>query len=390
MALLGEVLHLANWYPNRYNPHEAVWIRNHIQALSKYCVNHVFHLEIIKNKTWRVESGSNADQSSYMFVFCPIEKWFVKEFIYFFLVLYVLIVRAKLSRISTINFHIAYPMCTYLKCIQLIARKPIFITEHWSAYHHHFNVENRSKLKRIKDIFRTKNCTTLLISHALQSDIEVFCDQQTNVDFKVIPNTVDTHIFDYAPRLNPESVRFFMVSKWQSPKTPDIVLRAFARLLAQHPFLQLCIAGYGDLYPQLEALAKQLNISSHVDFVGRLDAADIAVEMNRSHVFLHASQYETFSVVCAEALCCGVPVVASAVGGLKEVVSEHSGLLVESEAEWDDALETMVRTIHTYDRERIAKRAQARYSFESVGRQYFEAISGQVETDSYANTSSDR
>jgi glycosyltransferase involved in cell wall biosynthesis len=62
--------------------------------------------------------------------------------------------------------------------------------------------------------------------------------------------------------------------------------------------------------------------------VGKLSFAEAACEMQNASYFLHASNYETFSLVCAEALSCGTPVVASAVGGVPEYLNDKNGILV--------------------------------------------------------------
>src|SRR5262249_22697156 len=81
---------------------------------------------------------------------------------------------------------------------------------------------------------------------------------------------------------------------------------------------------------------------------------------------------ETFSVVVAEAMACGLPVVATRVGGVPELVDDDSGLLVEpgSAEALRAGIERMLDGRADYSPERISARAASRWSLEAVGDQW--------------------
>jgi glycosyltransferase involved in cell wall biosynthesis len=112
-------------------------------------------------------------------------------------------------------------------------------------------------------------------------------------------------------------------------KALDVLLRAFARIAPAHPELRLLLVGDGPLRGQLEALARALALGERVEFLGPRGRKEVARLLRGCLVFVLPSRSEPFGMVVAEALACGRPVVASAVGGIPEIVEDgRSGVLV--------------------------------------------------------------
>ena len=97
-------------------------------------------------------------------------------------------------------------MCTYLHLFQNFIKKPIVITEHWSAYHLNFGV--KKELNRIKRIFNNK-VTWITVSEALKNDLIRFSGNTALKAF-VIPNVVDSVTF--TSRNQEKRDYFFMAS----------------------------------------------------------------------------------------------------------------------------------------------------------------------------------
>ncbi|MCS6922781.1 MAG: glycosyltransferase [Fimbriimonadales bacterium] len=131
-----------------------------------------------------------------------------------------------------------------------------------------------------------------------------------------------------------ESIVVAHVGRFVAVKNHALLLRAFARLRSELP-LYLWLVGDGELRAAMEQLAQELGIAARVRFWGiRADAPAI---INAADIFAFSSTHEGFGLAVAEAMAAGLPVVATAVGGVPELV-EHgvSGLLVPNEDE--DAL----------------------------------------------------
>ena len=118
-----------------------------------------------------------------------------------------------------------------------------------------------------------------------------------------------------------------MVARIVAAKGHDTALRALARLKAQPWTLLLAGDHRIDLGPQIQALAMQLGIADRVRFLGLRE--DVPALMAAADVLLAPSRREALSLTLLEACACSLPVIASRVGGIAEVI-EHgvSGLLV--------------------------------------------------------------
>jgi glycosyltransferase involved in cell wall biosynthesis len=150
-----------------------------------------------------------------------------------------------------------------------------------------------------------------------------------------VHNGVDPGVFRPADteRTVPEPERYLLcVAELQEYKGIDVLLRAARPLLAGDPSLGLVLAGDGPLRADLERLASSLGIAGRTRFLGTRGAADIVRLLHGCEVFVLPSRMEPFGIAILEALACKAPVVASAVGGIPEII-EHgvNGILVEPE-----------------------------------------------------------
>lgn len=114
------------------------------------------------------------------------------------------------------------------------------------------------------------------------------------------------------------------VGNFYAIKNPLTLLQAHARLGAQSGLeaTLLMLVGGGELEPQMRALAAQSGTTSRIHFAGRQDAAGVALRMQAADVLCLPSDNEGVPNVILEAFTCGLPVVASRVGGIPEV---HTG-----------------------------------------------------------------
>jgi glycosyltransferase involved in cell wall biosynthesis len=110
-------------------------------------------------------------------------------------------------------------------------------------------------------------------------------------------------------------------------KRLDLVLRAVAGLAGELPGLALVVAGEGPERPALEALARELGIEGHVHLLGhRSDVPDVLAAID---VAVSASEREGSPLAVMEYMEAAVPVVATAVGGLPDLIDDGvHGLLV--------------------------------------------------------------
>ena len=122
------------------------------------------------------------------------------------------------------------------------------------------------------------------------------------------------------------------IGRLNEVKRQDVLLRAFAILLQSVPTAHLLIVGDGPLMNDLRGLAIELSISSVVHFVGYQASPELYLQM--MDVFALSSRSEGMPLVLLEAGAAGLPVVATRVGGVPEVIVEgETGLMVPPENE---------------------------------------------------------
>ncbi len=102
------------------------------------------------------------------------------------------------------------------------------------------------------------------------------------------------------------------------------LIEAWPAVIAAVPQARLVILGDGPLYPSLRAAADRLGVSQTVNFMGW--RTDVDALMPGADLFCLPSLWESFGYVLLEAMAARVPIVASAVEGIPEVVSDQCGL----------------------------------------------------------------
>jgi glycosyltransferase involved in cell wall biosynthesis len=157
----------------------------------------------------------------------------------------------------------------------------------------------------------------------------------------VVPNGIDPAVF--APGvggtraeldLPGDGVIFVGVGRLARDKGFDVAIEAFARVVPDAPNALLLVIGDGEERDNLEALVERLGVSHAVRTLGRQSHSSIAGYLTASDVFLFPTlRDEAAPLVLPEAMACGLPVVASRIGGITEVLDaapgrEASGLLL--------------------------------------------------------------
>ncbi|HEY4186840.1 MAG TPA: N-acetyl-alpha-D-glucosaminyl L-malate synthase BshA [Polyangia bacterium] len=154
-------------------------------------------------------------------------------------------------------------------------------------------------------------------------------DVPRTVPIDVIPNFVDTVRFaPGAARAADAPFVLIHVSNFRPLKRVDDVVRIFAAARRRLPGvpLRLRLVGDGPERPRIHALVQELDLQAHVQFLG--ERIDLPGVLRDSDLFLLPSETESFGLAALEAMSCGVPVVASRVAGIPEVVADGEvGLL---------------------------------------------------------------
>jgi glycosyltransferase involved in cell wall biosynthesis len=186
--------------------------------------------------------------------------------------------------------------------------------------------------------------------------------------FRIVPNTVDTEVFH--PPLGREGSpsRLVNVAAHVEVKALDVLLRAFTLAARRRPELRLEQIGEGPLTHGLRALASELGIAEQIRFAGAASPARIAEMLRLAQAFAISSLSENMPLAVIEALCCGLPVAGTDVGGIPEAVGDDGVLVPAGDPEaLAEAMLAVVDENERFERPDIARRAAARWSFDAVG-----------------------
>jgi glycosyltransferase involved in cell wall biosynthesis len=162
---------------------------------------------------------------------------------------------------------------------------------------------------------------------------------------RLLPNAVDTAQFAPVPRPRSAIVTLLAVGSLIEVKRFDRLLNALAALAScTLPPWRTVIVGDGPLRPQLERQAAALGLLPHlVEFRGALSAVSTAYQ--QADVLVVCSDHEGTPNVILEAMASRLPVIATRVGGIDDVVQDgHTGILVSrnDECELADALKLLI------------------------------------------------
>lgn len=168
---------------------------------------------------------------------------------------------------------------------------------------------------------------------------------------RTIPNTVDLERFMFRMR-GPVTPALLSNRALEPLYNVECVVRAFAIVQARHPAATLVVAGEGSQRPRLEQLAAELGLR-HVTFTGAVAAADMPAKYDAADILVSTPVLDNMPNSLVEAFACGLPVVASAVGGVPFILRhEETGLLVPS----DDAQATADAVLRLVEDPALAQR----------------------------------
>jgi glycosyltransferase involved in cell wall biosynthesis len=376
---MRNVLHLASWYPYEKDPYNGDFIQRQLIALSAIMPVTVIYLVkdrnlnkndlkiSIKNKTSNLEERI-AFYGSVQTGISVIDQYFsYRRYKYLLKQLVRDYIREK-GKPDLIHVHVvlhagivAMELCKELNL-------PYVVTEHSSVYQRTAteNLWNRFFYFRWMS-FRVLQKTELLItvSDHLAKQINALVKVKKTI---VVTNIVDTRVFYYQLHEFTTPFRFIHVSGMTNAKNVEGILHAFAKLKEKRTDWKCRMVGPAN--ESLFMLAKKLDIDSFIEWEGEVKYTQVASFMQQSHAHVLFSRYENQPCVNLEALCCGLPVIASRVGGIEEVVNNSNGILVEplNEEALVLSMEKMIEEYKNFDRQTISEEAVNKYSYEVIGK----------------------
>ncbi len=137
------------------------------------------------------------------------------------------------------------------------------------------------------------------------------------------------HLAQARPWTPGHPLELVTVSRLERGKNVGETIDALARLRRDLPDTRLTVVGDGSLATTWKRQAEELGLGGAVRFVGRVGHAEVLAILARSHAFVFPTEFEGFPKAVLEAMACGLPVIASAVSVIPQLLSGGGGVLLD-------------------------------------------------------------
>jgi glycosyltransferase involved in cell wall biosynthesis len=363
------VLVLPSWYPSDKNPVQGIFVRDHVRAASLHDDVIVLVAQAMRGKRSPFLSTSREEEGGVRALRVRFRALPVPRTEYpLTLAAYAVGLRALAGqgfRPDIIHAHV-YSAGALSVPLASALRIPLVITEHAGI----FQRRAFSTLELAKARFALPRATLVLpVSHSLQRAIEAY---GITARFRVVPNPVGAELFhaNGRSRKAPRTPRKILVTVCllTDVKGLPYLLRALRALAEERDDFELWIVGDGEQRAEYERLTGALGLESVVRFLGMRTKDQIAILLKQADLFVLPSLAENLPVAVIEAAMSGVPILATTVGGVPEIVTEGAGRLVPpgDVQALVDGLRSMLDE-EPRDSHAIALEATRKYSLEAVG-----------------------
>ena len=172
-----------------------------------------------------------------------------------------------------------------------------------------------------------------IITHKLLHEMQAAMPEDLPERLTVRPMGVDTEVLKretpYQPPEKGRPIRLFSCGRLNVVKGHQDLMSAMRQLLDQGVDVRLEIAGEDDaggegFRKDLEAHLRKLRLQDHVKLLGAIDAGAVKAKLLEAHAFVLASWHEPLGVAYMEAMACGVPVIGTDAGGVRELIDDGS------------------------------------------------------------------
>ena len=367
---------ITKWYPNREDPQFGVFIQKHARAISLYnniCLIYIHPINNLSN-VFEIDESENNDLKEVLIYFKKDTSVFGKiiNSIRYIVAINkgIKILSNKISQPDIIHSYILTR--TGIVAWYLSRRKniPFVISEQWSGYVTGQFLKYSFLKKIITRFISTKASALTAVSSFLLAGMKT-CGLENSVS-QIIPNAIENTAVHSTTKSGNQINVLMVADLVDEIKNISGVIRMISKIDQKLPFI-LQIIGGGPDESILKKLASDLNLLDRkIFFEGQKNNSEVYTYLRNCDFLILNSRYETFSLICAEAMSCGKPVLATACGGPNEFVIKETGLLIkpDNDKELKENFEFMLKNFHDYDSVWIANYAKSMFSMEKVGKAF--------------------
>ncbi len=378
------ILYLPKWYPHKYDPMPGLFIERHGISVLPHCDISVLYVHADDNQrhpAYRMVVSDNEklntiriyykrsntgirplDMLLNTFRFVRSHRKGMKE------------IRKRFGQYHIIHVHVLTRHGIIALWEKITRGIPYVITEHWTRYLPMTDTF-RGGLRKWATRLVARKASAIMPVTANLRDAMIDCGLR-NDNYVVIPNVVDIDMFSPDPdKKRGDKKRIIHVSCFDDKqKNISGITRVIRRLSKERQDFTVDMVGEGIHYKELLEYGSELGVrDTFARYHGLKENEALASLMKAADFMVMFSRYENLPVVILESYACGVPVISTDVGGIREHMSDDLGILLDSEDEdrLYEAINKMLDDHHKYNSSRIREYAVSHFSNEVIGRQLY-------------------
>lgn len=371
-----KILFFSSWYPIPQNPTHGIFVQRHAQAvalLNDACV--LYCVGVNEKPKQKLVKKTEKNFSEYFYFydkrnknawtkFKTLDKLYSEGFG---------LILKEFGKPDVIQINIIFPVGIFAEKIARKNKIPYVISENWTGYHPE-DGSYRGVIKTRVTKKVVKNATIIVpVTQHLERSMR---QHKLAGRYMYVPNVVDTDLFSLSPRENENETVFLHISSFnEEQKNPFSFIEAFEKINFEFPNTKLIMGGDGKNISALKTLAEKLNTTKekivfHFTPLGK----ELVKLYHASDVFLLNSNYENLPVVILEALCCGLPVISSDVGGTYEYVDERTGIIFKQPSAENlyKAMKEFLQKKNFWDKNKIRNYAVSEFSYAVISKKFDE------------------
>lgn len=378
-----KVLWLASWYPNKFEPVNGDFVQRHAKAVAQIIPIDLVHVvqlgkDLANENFETIEEHQQLREFIYGFKFKKIGiSWMDKiRYNLAYQKFYLQILDQYFKQYGKPDLiHVHVPMKAGLAALKIQKKYHIpYIVSEQASYYEDASPDNFNKRSfffkaNAKRIFQHANAVTNVsatIGKVIQQKFQL---KKVNC----VHNVVNTALFNFQPKEKSVVFQWVHVSTLGEQKNISGLLEAFS-IVAKETNLEWHLNLVGPHVQPHQPTVKQLRLEEKVSFIGEVKHALVPEYLQKASAFVLFSRHENFPCVIPEALCCGLPIVASNVGGVAEAIELENGIMVPSNdtIALAKALIEIMINYGNYNKASIAEKAQKKYSNTMIGKQFMD------------------
>ncbi|MBC7555554.1 MAG: glycosyltransferase, partial [Chryseobacterium sp.] len=325
--LKHKILFISAWFPNKLEPTNGNFVQRHAEASALYNNVEILHAvgdfnqkeiflfddKVINNLRTLIVYYKNSHNP--LLNFARRITAYKKGF-------------AKISFPDLVHANVLHNSMLFAVYLKKKHNIPFVISEHWSAFRKEAYNKTSVNIKYFARKIGNQAAYVLPVSENLKNGLEYL---GINSNFEVIPNTVDTSLFQAKTFENPVFT-FLHLSNLIPLKNAEKILLVSLKLLTSGYIFKIKIGGDGSsaAIENLKNIVNTSKFSNEIEIFGIQTLPEVACKMRNADCFILFSDNENQPCVIAEAFASGISVISTNVGGISEYFPENFGILINT------------------------------------------------------------